>query len=167
MICVTFEAKNRRAQIFRDFAQIFNKSKLSGVRLQPRTPASYTTGPRSSEGWERNNRLDSWSFTSKCSWRFSTKCSRSLTPWWRSTSWRQLYIKWRRQGRYRFYRQFVCRLRISTDNSSADYETQSPVKNDGHNSIVETSENTDPATVPLRRSTRVRKPIDRYGGRPI
>jgi len=30
-----------------------------------------------------------------------------------STSWRQLYIKWRSQERYRFYRQFVCRLRNS------------------------------------------------------
>ena len=52
---------------------------------------------------------------------------------------------------------------VSADNSSADYETQSPVRNDGQNSIVEKSENTDPTTVPLRRSTRVRKPVDRYG----
>jgi len=52
---------------------------------------------------------------------------------------------------------------VSTDNSSADYKTQSPVRNDRHNSIVETSENTDPTTIPLRRSTRVRKPVDRYG----
>ena len=52
---------------------------------------------------------------------------------------------------------------VSPDNSSGDYESQSPVRNDGHNSIVETSENTDPTTVPLRRSTRVRKPVDRYG----
>jgi len=52
---------------------------------------------------------------------------------------------------------------VSTDNSSADYETQSPVRNDGHNSIAETSENADPTTVPLRRSTRVRKHVDRYG----
>jgi len=52
---------------------------------------------------------------------------------------------------------------FSTDNSSGDYETQSPVRGDGHDSIVETSENTDPTTVPLRRSTRVRKPVDRYG----
>jgi len=28
---------------------------------------------------------------------------------------------------------------VSTDNSSGDYESQSPVRNDGHNSIVETS----------------------------
>ena len=47
---------------------------------------------------------------------------------------------------------------VSPDNSSGDYESQSPVRNDGHNSVVETSENTDPTTVPLRRSTRVRKP---------
>jgi len=52
---------------------------------------------------------------------------------------------------------------VSTDNSSGDYETQSPVRHDGHHSIVETSENTDPTTAPLRRSTRVRKPVDRYG----
>jgi len=52
---------------------------------------------------------------------------------------------------------------ISTHNSSGDYESQSAVRNDGHNSIVLTSENTDPTTVPLRRSTRVRKPDDRYG----
>jgi len=52
---------------------------------------------------------------------------------------------------------------FSPDNSSGDYESQSPVRNDGHNSIVETSENTDSTTVPLRRSTRVRKSVDRYG----
>ena len=51
---------------------------------------------------------------------------------------------------------------VSPDNSSGDYESQSPVRNDGHNSIVETSENTDPTTVPLRRSTRVRTPVGRY-----
>ena len=52
---------------------------------------------------------------------------------------------------------------FSTDNLSGDYETQSPVRGDGHDSIVETSEHTDPTTVLLRRSTRVRKPVDRYG----
>jgi len=52
---------------------------------------------------------------------------------------------------------------LSADNSYGDYESQSPVRNDGHNSFVETSENTDPTTVPLRRSTRVRKPVDRDG----
>jgi len=51
---------------------------------------------------------------------------------------------------------------VSPDNLSGDYESQSPVRNDGHNSIVETSENTDPTTVPLRRSTCVRKPVDTY-----
>jgi len=52
---------------------------------------------------------------------------------------------------------------VSPDNSSGDYESQSPVRNDGDNSIVETSENIAPTTVPLRRSTRVCKPVDRYG----
>ena len=52
---------------------------------------------------------------------------------------------------------------VSPDNSSEGYGSQSPVRSDGHNSIVETPENTDPTTVPLRRSTRVRKPVDKYG----
>ena len=52
---------------------------------------------------------------------------------------------------------------VSTDNSSGDYETLSPVRGNGHDSIVETSDHTDPTTVPFRRSTRVRKPVDRYG----
>jgi len=51
---------------------------------------------------------------------------------------------------------------VSTDNLLGDCETQSPVRNDAHTSIVETSENTDPTTVPLWRSTCVRKPVDRY-----
>jgi len=38
---------------------------------------------------------------------------------------------------------------VSPDNSSGDYESQSPARNDGHNKIVETSENTGPTTVPL------------------
>jgi len=32
------------SRIFRDFAQIINKSKLFGVRFLPCTPASYSTG---------------------------------------------------------------------------------------------------------------------------
>jgi len=52
-------------------------------------------------------------FHLECSWCLSTKCSHPLTPLWRSTSWWQLYVKWRRQGRYCFYRQFVWRLRKS------------------------------------------------------
>jgi len=37
--------KRHFALIFRDFAWIFDKSKLLGVRLQLCTPTSYTTGP--------------------------------------------------------------------------------------------------------------------------
>ena len=51
---------------------------------------------------------------------------------------------------------------ISAENSSADKEIQSPIRNDGHNSIALTSDKTNATGVPLPSSTRVRKPVDIY-----